>query len=75
MVLRLAAQGLGIGFVPASVAEAFGDEVTVLGIDPPVSSRIELAWRTGGPSSPAGLALLRVGRAAVERAAAELAGR
>jgi len=73
MVLRLAAEGLGVGFVPASVAEAFGHRVDVLALRPPVSSRIELAWRSGGPSSPAGRVLLDVARRHVERAAAELA--
>jgi len=75
MVLRLAAQGMGVGLVPASVAAAFGDRVDALALHPPVRSRIELAWRSGGPSSPAGQVLVAVARTHVERAAAELAGR
>jgi DNA-binding transcriptional LysR family regulator len=68
MVLRLAAQGLGTGLVPASVAAAFGGAVHALPLRPPVRSRIELAWRAGGPSSPAGRALVAVAREHVARA-------
>src|SRR4051812_18237613 len=68
MVLRLAAQGLGTGLVPASVGAAFGG-VRALSLKPPVRSRIELAWRAGGPSSPAGQGLLTVARDHVARAA------
>jgi DNA-binding transcriptional LysR family regulator len=68
MVLRLAAQGLGTGLVPASVAEAFGG-VHALPLRPPVRSRIEVAWRAGGPASPAGRALVAVAREHVARAA------
>jgi DNA-binding transcriptional LysR family regulator len=70
MVLRLAAQGLGTGVVPASVAAAFGDGVRAVPLRPPVRSRIELAWRAAGPSSPAGRALVAVAREHVARAAA-----
>jgi len=69
MVLRLAAQGLGTGLVPASVAAAFGGAVRALPLRPPVRSRIELAWRAAGPSSPAGRALVAVAREHVARAA------
>jgi DNA-binding transcriptional LysR family regulator len=68
MVLRLAAQGLGTGLVSASVGAAFGG-VRALSLKPPVRSRIELAWRAGGPSSPAGQVLLAVARDYVARAA------
>jgi DNA-binding transcriptional LysR family regulator len=69
MVLRLAAEGLGTGIVPASIAAAFGPGVQTLPLQPPVRSRIELAWRAGGPSSPAGRALVNVARQHVARAA------
>src|SRR4051794_30913770 len=68
MVCLLAERGLGTGIVPASVAAAAADRLRALRLDPPVSSRIELAWRTGGPSSPAGAALLAVARRHVEAA-------
>ena len=68
MVLRLAAQGLGTGLVPASVAAAF-DGVRALPLQSPVRSRIEVAWRAGGPPSPAGQALLTVALEHVTRAA------
>src|SRR3954469_22620671 len=67
MVLRLAAQGLGTGLVPESVGAAFGG-VRALSLKAPVRSRIELAWRAGGPSSPAGQVLLAVARDHVARA-------
>jgi DNA-binding transcriptional LysR family regulator len=70
MVLRLAAEGLGAGLVPASVAEAFGAAVHALPLRPPVRSRIELAWRAAGPSSPAGRALVAVAREHIARATA-----
>jgi DNA-binding transcriptional LysR family regulator len=68
MVCLLAERGLGTGVVPASVAAAAADRLRALRLDPPVTSRIELAWRTGGPSSPAGAALLEVARRHVEAA-------
>jgi DNA-binding transcriptional LysR family regulator len=68
MVCLLAERGLGTGVVPASVAAAASDRLRALRLDPPVTSRIELAWRTGGPSSPAGAALLAVARRHVEAA-------
>src|SRR5919202_3221111 len=52
MVCLLAERGLGTGVVPASVAAAAADRLRALPLDPPVTSRIELAWRTGGPASP-----------------------
>jgi DNA-binding transcriptional LysR family regulator len=67
MVLRLAARGLGTGLVPASVAAAHGGAVAARPLDPPVRSRIELAWRAGGPASPAGRALVAVAREHVAR--------
>jgi DNA-binding transcriptional LysR family regulator len=68
MVCLLTERGLGTGVVPASVAAAAADRLRALPLDPPVTSRIELAWRTGGPSSPAGAALLAVARRHVEAA-------
>ena len=68
MICLLAERGLGTGVVPASVAAAAADRLRALPLDPPVTSRIELAWRTGGPSSPAGAALLAVARRHVEAA-------
>jgi DNA-binding transcriptional LysR family regulator len=68
MVCLLAERGLGTGVVPASVAAAAADRLRALPLDPPVTSRIELAWRTGGPPSPAGAALLAVARRHVEAA-------
>lgn len=68
MVCLLAERGLGTGVVPASVAAAAGGRLRALPLRPPVTSRIELAWRAGGPSSPAGAALLAVARRHVDAA-------
>lgn len=62
MVLRLAALGLGVGIVPESVAAGAPADLRMLTLDPPVCSRIEIAWRAGGPGSPAGRALVEVAR-------------
>jgi DNA-binding transcriptional LysR family regulator len=69
MVLRLAAHGLGTGIVPASVAAGSGADLCRRPLRPRVSSRIELAWRSAGPASPAGRALVEVARAHVAAAA------
>ena len=58
----------GTGLVPASVAAASTAPVRALRLVPAVRSRIELAWRAGGPPSPAGRALVAVGREQVARA-------
>src|ERR671932_303901 len=68
MICLLAERGLGTGVVPASVAAAAADRLRALPLDPPVTSRIELAWRTGGPASPPRAALLPGARRHLEAA-------
>jgi DNA-binding transcriptional LysR family regulator len=59
VVARLAAQGLGVAVLPASVAEANRAELHALTVTRPrLKSRLELAWRAGGPASPAARELI-----------------
>lgn len=69
MVLLLAQRGLGTGIVPASVAAAFTGHVRPIPLHPQVLSRIELAWRADGPTSPAGTALVTAARHHITEAA------
>ena len=57
----LAARGLGVALLPASLAaehDADLHAVTITG--PALRARIELAWRPDGPASPAARALIRL---------------
>jgi DNA-binding transcriptional LysR family regulator len=59
MLARLAARGLGLAFLPASVAKAHGDGLRVMAVrDPEIRGRLALAWRTADPVSPAARALI-----------------
>jgi len=61
---RLAARGLGLAFLPASVARAHGDGLHVITVsDPPMRGRLALAWRAEGQVSPAARALIAHARA------------
>ena len=58
VLAQLAAQGLGVAILPESTA-AFGAGVHALDIvRPRLRGRIELAWRSDGPVSPAARALV-----------------
>lgn len=62
MVLaQLAARGLGVAIVPASVAKARRDLHPLTIVQPELRGRLAFAWRSDGPISPAAQAL--VGRA------------
>jgi DNA-binding transcriptional LysR family regulator len=64
MLARLAAHGLGLAFLPASVATAHGAGLHVLTIhDPEIRGRLALAWRAEDPVSPAARALIAHARA------------
>ena len=66
MLARLAARGLGLAFLPASVAAAYGDGLRVLTIsEPGMRGRLGLAWCTEGPVGPAARALIAHARAAL----------
>lgn len=61
VLAQLAARGLGVAIVPASVAEARDDLHSLTITRPQLRGRLALAWRTEGPISPAARAL--IGRA------------
>jgi DNA-binding transcriptional LysR family regulator len=64
MLARLAAHGLGLAFLPASVAAAHGAGLHVLTVrDPEIRGRLALAWRAEDPVSPAARALIAHARA------------
>jgi DNA-binding transcriptional LysR family regulator len=59
VLARLAARGLGIAIVPASLAASRADELHAIPITrPELRGALALAWRAGGPASPAGRALV-----------------
>jgi DNA-binding transcriptional LysR family regulator len=63
-VARLAVHGLGVAIVTEPVARAYRDTLHALAItQPPLLSRLALAWRAEGPSSPAARAFIRHVRA------------
>ncbi|MBH1937616.1 LysR family transcriptional regulator [Streptomyces sp. AV19] len=70
VLAQLAAHGMGAAILPRGVAEHRAGTLglRILTIDPPaLRGRLALAWRSGGPSGPAG-------RALVARARAEMPG-
>lgn len=80
VLAQLAAQGLGVAILPESTAIAHAPDLLVLRIDQPeLRGRIELAWRRGGPLSPAARALIGLARErllpAAQPASGETGGR
>ncbi len=61
VLAQLAARGLGVAIVPASVAQAREDLHPLTITQPELRGRLAFAWRSDGPISPAARAL--VGRA------------
>ena len=60
VLARLAARGLGVAIVPASLAETHAQRLHAIAIERPVlRGALALAWRAGGPASPAGRAFVR----------------
>jgi DNA-binding transcriptional LysR family regulator len=62
VVADLAAQRMGVAILPESVG-AGHPVLRGVPVEPEVRSNLALAWRAGGPSSPAGLALVAHARA------------
>lgn len=63
MLAELAARGLGVAILPQSLAAARTGQLHALTLSAPeLRSRLELAWRAGGPVSPAARALLSQAR-------------
>ena len=70
VVAQLAARGLGVAILPASLATAHEAELHAVAITrPALRSRIELAWRPEGPASPAGRALIALAQSRLSRPA------
>ena len=65
VVASIAARGLGVAIVPAGLADAYPGVEVVPIRRPRMRGRLALAWRAGGPASPAGRALLALARDAV----------
>jgi DNA-binding transcriptional LysR family regulator len=68
VVALLAARGLGAAVLPESVAVAHERRLKAIRLRPALRGRVELAWRSEGPTSPAGAALLAHARARLKRA-------
>jgi DNA-binding transcriptional LysR family regulator len=64
VVADLAAQWMGVAILPESVG-AGHPVLRGVPVEPEVRSNLALAWRAGGPSSPAGRALVAHARAAL----------
>lgn len=63
MLADLAAHGLGAAILPGPFAEYRADRLRPITISPPeLRGRLVFAWRAGGPSSPAGRALVGLAR-------------
>ncbi|GAB2700793.1 LysR family transcriptional regulator [Kitasatospora kifunensis] len=59
ILAQLAARGLGAAILPRAFAAARPRELRVITIDrPALRGRLAFAWRAGGPTSPAGRALV-----------------
>jgi len=58
MLAQLAAQGLGIAIIPASVAQAREDLHPLTITRPALRGRLAFAWRADGPISPAARVLV-----------------
>jgi len=59
VLVHLAAQGLGVAILPASIANAHLTELHAIAVTRPrLCGRLALAWRAGGPINPAARALI-----------------
>lgn len=68
VLAQLAVHGLGAALLPRAFAEKRADILRILAIDPPaLRGRLALAWRSGGPSGPAGRALVARAREELPR--------
>jgi DNA-binding transcriptional LysR family regulator len=62
VLVQLAARGLGVAIVPASVAKAREDLHPLTITQPELRGRLAFSWRSDGPISPAARALVRRAR-------------
>ncbi|WP_414710985.1 LysR substrate-binding domain-containing protein [Pseudonocardia sp.] len=66
MLAQLAAGGLGVATLPASVARSRPDPHALAITDPELRGRLAFAWRAEGPSSPAARAFVDGARRMLE---------
>jgi DNA-binding transcriptional LysR family regulator len=71
ILAQLASRGLGVAILPESVALAHSELHTIAVTRPAMRGRLALAWRTGGPISPAARALISRARSGVAKSAVE----
>jgi DNA-binding transcriptional LysR family regulator len=71
ILAALAGRGLGVAILPESVALAHLELHTIAITRPAMRGRLALAWRTGGPISPAARALIARARCGVASSAVE----
>jgi DNA-binding transcriptional LysR family regulator len=67
VLAQLAARGLGVALVPASVARAHPELHALTLTKPGLRGNVELVWRAAGPHSPAARALRIRAKAALRR--------
>ncbi|MFJ9852740.1 LysR family transcriptional regulator [Streptomyces sp. NPDC101150] len=66
VLAQLASLGLGAAILPGAFAKARPEPLRVIAVDgPALRGRLAFAWRAGGPSSPAGRALVSRARKAL----------
>jgi DNA-binding transcriptional LysR family regulator len=66
VLAQFAARSFGVAILPESIASAYPAELHPIAITRPrLRARLELAWRTDGPASPAARALVAHTRAAL----------
>jgi DNA-binding transcriptional LysR family regulator len=63
VLAQLAARGLGVAILPASAVAARPGRLHGIAVRPGLRSRVELAWRADGPTSPAARAMVTHARA------------
>jgi DNA-binding transcriptional LysR family regulator len=71
ILAALASRGLGVAILPESVALAHPELHAIAITRPAMRGRLALAWRTGGPISPAARALISCARSGVAKSAVE----
>lgn len=71
ILAQLASRGLGVAILPESVALAHSGLHAIAITRPAMRGRLALAWRTGGPISPAARALIARARSGVANSAVE----
>ena len=69
VVADLAGHGLGAAILPGPFAEFRADRLAIVHLEPELRGRLVFGWRDGGPTSPAGRALVSLARRRLSAAA------